>query len=449
MYETLMPRALGGGRAPSRARRVWVADALGVTERGLDAARRELLAAGEHGPWLSRSAPRGAKRSVLHLALQVPSQTGGTYAAVPAWTLALVRGGRHRPEGTISPDAWRLYALGELTRRQRDAFEASVRFLAGLLDVSADTARRRVMELEAAGLWRVAERPGAALLIRPTLTPQQAEATASAYAEYGRASTADPSQPDALTPRNQTHSPLATRRTPLESAPFESVSQESTDAPPAVGALQVGGTDAWPADAGRRKKSAAKGRATPRRPRPRAVDRRAAELYRALPPELTARIPEHGRRRVVEVLAGELAERSPAELAERIAARAEHWRYRLAEVTEPVAVAITIARRGYDCVDVRCEDHVRLDTGQPCGACAETARQITERRLAASEPPVIHDQPPAGPKSPASGSHAPTGPLSAPPPPPVVPCPSGRHLNARHRPDGECAGCWADRIAIE
>jgi hypothetical protein len=164
---------------------------------------------------------------------------------------------------------------------------------------------------------------------------------------------------------------------------------------------------------------------------------------------LTAQLSEHGRYRVLAVLAAELKHRSPAELAERIAIRWEHWRYRPEEVTEPAAVAITIARRGYDCVDVRCEDHARLDTGQPCGACAETARQITKRRLAASEPPVIHDQPSAGPESPGSDSQAPTGPLSAPPPPPVVPCPSGRHLNARHRPDGECAGCWADRIAID
>ncbi|WP_127938565.1 hypothetical protein [Nonomuraea polychroma] len=49
MYETLMPHALGGGRAPAYARRCWVADALGVNEKTLDGARRQLLASGPGG----------------------------------------------------------------------------------------------------------------------------------------------------------------------------------------------------------------------------------------------------------------------------------------------------------------------------------------------------------------------------------------------------------------
>ncbi|MBB5082346.1 hypothetical protein [Nonomuraea endophytica] len=53
MYETLMPRALGGGRAPAYARRCWVADALSVSEKTLDGARRQLLAEDvPGGPWL-------------------------------------------------------------------------------------------------------------------------------------------------------------------------------------------------------------------------------------------------------------------------------------------------------------------------------------------------------------------------------------------------------------
>jgi hypothetical protein len=44
MYETLMPRALGGAKAAAHARRCWVAEALGVSEKTVDGARRELLA---------------------------------------------------------------------------------------------------------------------------------------------------------------------------------------------------------------------------------------------------------------------------------------------------------------------------------------------------------------------------------------------------------------------
>ncbi|MBB4706145.1 hypothetical protein [Sphaerisporangium siamense] len=441
MYETLMPRGLRGGRAPARARRIWVGEALGVTPKSLDAARRELLAAGECGPWLSRSAPRGAKRAVRHMALHVPAQTGEKFAAVPAWTLDLVHGGRHRPEGTISPDAWRLYGLGELERENAETFEASVRFLGKLLHASPDTGRRRAFELEASGLWQVAERPGGRLVIRPMQTPQEAFTAASAYAEHGRAQVVDPSQPSAFTPRNETHSPLATKRTPQESDLQESPLPESDDAPPAVGVVQVGRARARAADAGRVERSA------PRKGPGRGSDPRAAEVYRqAVPAELAALIPAHGRRRVLAVLSAELVHREPGELAARIAARFESWRYRLAEVTDATAVAITLARRGYHCVDVRCEDHVRLDTGQRCSACAETAHEITKGRQTASDGPVIDDQPPPGRVIPASGSNAPTRPLSAAPPPLTDTCP--RHPGARERADGECAGCWVDRIAI-
>ncbi len=66
-------------------------------------------------------------------------------------------------------------------------------------------------------------------------------------------------------------------------------------------------------------------------------------------------------------------------------ARFEHWRYRLAEVTDPTGVAITITRRSYDCIDPRCEDHVRLETGRPCGACAHVSHEIAQMRLSASQ----------------------------------------------------------------
>jgi hypothetical protein len=109
MYETLMPRGIGGGRAPRMARRCFVADRAGCSKTALDDARRELLAPAEGGPYLARSAPRGSKRSVKHAALKLPQETGEPYAAAPAWTLDRVWAGRRRPAERVSMDAWRLY----------------------------------------------------------------------------------------------------------------------------------------------------------------------------------------------------------------------------------------------------------------------------------------------------------------------------------------------------
>ncbi|MFD1541894.1 hypothetical protein [Nonomuraea guangzhouensis] len=137
MYETLMPRGLDGGRAPARARRCWVADALGVSEKTLDGARRELLADVAGGPWLARSSPLGAKRAVRHAALRLPRDTGDSYVKVPAWTLDLLsascEAGRR-----ISPSAWRLYALLLVNRGRADQpLETSVGYLGGLTPAAA------------------------------------------------------------------------------------------------------------------------------------------------------------------------------------------------------------------------------------------------------------------------------------------------------------------------
>jgi hypothetical protein len=109
MYETLMPHGLGGGRAAA-ARRRYVAEWAGTSTGALDEARRELLAAVPGGPYLSRSTPRGAKRSVKHAVLQLPRETSEPFSPVPSWTLDLVWAGHRRPAGRLSPVAWRLYA---------------------------------------------------------------------------------------------------------------------------------------------------------------------------------------------------------------------------------------------------------------------------------------------------------------------------------------------------
>lgn len=62
-YQTLMAHWIGG-RIPASARRQFVAERAGTSTTALDDARRELLAATSDGAFLSRSAPRGSKRSV-------------------------------------------------------------------------------------------------------------------------------------------------------------------------------------------------------------------------------------------------------------------------------------------------------------------------------------------------------------------------------------------------
>ncbi|WP_344866486.1 hypothetical protein [Planomonospora alba] len=443
VYETLMPAGIDGGRAPAYARRRWVAAALGTTETALDNARRELLADVEGGPWLARSAPRGAKRAVKHAALRLPRLTREAYAAVPAWTLDLVHAGRRRPAGTITPDAWRLYALVLLARQEHRPLEASVGYLGALLGASAATGRRRLAELERVGLVDVVARCGGRLLVTPVLDAETAEQTALDYAERGRKTTAHPSQPVALTPDKLRHSPLPGSGTPQKTPVLNSDDLEAPDLPPAVGDVQVGRAAARPADAGEARRSPKKGRPTPKRPRRGGrgvVHPAAAELYRVLPEKLRSRIPEHGRRRVLAALTAELAARTPAELAERIAGRWQHWRYRPEEIADPTAVAITTVRRGYDCPRPECEDH-RLPDGHECSACAEIGRQINEGRRAVLSGPQTVEHPAAGIDGPPPAAPGLSGALSASSPP----CP--QHPGAARRPGGECAGCWVDRIA--
>lgn len=139
MYEPLMPHALDDDRALARC---------------------QLLAPTKEGPYLSRSTPRGAKRSVLHAALRRPRETGERYAPVPAWTLDMAWDGRHRP--TISAEAWRLYttAVDRAHRDGKPPFDATMARPAAALNTSQATARRRLTQLEAAGLIEATARPG-------------------------------------------------------------------------------------------------------------------------------------------------------------------------------------------------------------------------------------------------------------------------------------------------
>ncbi|WP_146103774.1 hypothetical protein [Nonomuraea solani] len=158
-------------------------------------------------------------------------------------------------------------------------------------------------------------------------------------------------------------------------------SQLDASRPPAAGDVQV--VDAQPLAPGRQVSPI---RAAPLTARHPATTRQAAEVYRhALPASLAQAIPASGRRRVLTVIAAELANRTPVELAERIRRRWEPWQWR-EDIADVTSVAITIVRRGYHYPDLRCEDQHRLDTGQPCGACAEVAAEVVRRRVGASSP---------------------------------------------------------------
>ncbi len=224
--------------------------------------------------------------------------------------------------------------------------------------------------------------------------------------ERGRQSVTPPGVNLSPPPR-QSVAPRGDTVTP-KTAQEPSVETSVEPSPPAVGEVQVPTRAREAAYAAGDRDSRVKSGPTRKRPQG-AAPTAASRLYRRLPKALRARVPDHGSRRVLEALEWELAHRSEAELAERIERRAARWEYRAGEARDATAVAITIVRRGYDCPDLRCEDHVRLDTGKPCEHCAETA---TSRRPASPAP---------------------------------RPCPN--HPGAVRRADGECAGCWVDRVA--
>lgn len=129
--------------------------------------------------------------------------------AVPAWTLDLMSATSMSDRG-ISPAAWRLYALvlaGHGGAVQ--PLETSVGHLGGLLGASADTGRRRLRELERAGMAEVTQRRGGRLRVRPVLDPEEAVTVAVTYATRGRQHTTSPSQPRVFTPGKAEQSPLA------------------------------------------------------------------------------------------------------------------------------------------------------------------------------------------------------------------------------------------------
>jgi hypothetical protein len=420
-YEDLMAPGIDGGRVATRARRKVVAEAFGTSTTVVDDARRELLAEGDGGAWLHRSSPQGCKRATRHLALRRPQDTGAPFVRVPRWTRERVWLGRDRTAGQYSAAAWRLYALA-LRRTGPDGgtVDASMSALGAMIRASGSTARRRLAELEAAGLAEVTERPGCWPRIRIVVHPDEADEVAEHYREQGRRRaepSRDPCQIPAITPVRSRHPAPPDHGTPQEADPPKADLEEAKKLPPVGDQAQEVARARREADAGTQDhRSSGNAAAAPvRRRAKRGASAAAVRLLRhEMPRALLTRVPEHGIRRVLRALDEELAHRSVAELAARIGIRWEAWRYRPEDIQDPTAVAITLARRGYHCADLRCEQAINLDTVTPCGWC-EQEHQAPSLGPEPLSTPETAEEPSADTRTHPEPSRGLSGALTAPP----------------------------------
>lgn len=106
-------------------------------------------------------------------------------------------------------------------------------------------------------------------------------------------------------------------------------------------------------------------------------------IVAALPTELIAGMSEADRDKVMRAAEVELVHRSPVALAARVRRRLHAWRGH--DIRRPVAVALTVLRRGYNCPRPDCEDHM-LPSGHECGACAAIGAEVNHARLEAVAP---------------------------------------------------------------
>lgn len=154
--------------------------------------------------------------------------------------------------------------------------------------------------------------------------------------------------------------------------------------------------------------------------------RTVAEVYRALPRPLTATIRTAASRKVLDEIAAQLQHRTPAELLDRVQ---RNWaEFDGAPVRDGVGVARRVLRRGFDCLDVRCEDGVQLDTGESCKSCEQD-------RQARNGPPGHVAAPPSGSKTGGSPDGEPATPALA-----AVPAPRPGQLAAERNAARSTAG---------
>ncbi|MEV1174928.1 hypothetical protein [Nonomuraea sp. NPDC049784] len=410
LYEALGTPDVLGGRQPARARRCWVADQLGVSERTLDRARTELLA--DHdgaGPFLVREI-RGRNRSALHFALRRPQETRKPYAAVPAWSLARIHAGPGRLEGQVCPETWRAYAV-LVDRLDPAGHDVTLAKLGVWWSCSATTARRRLRALEAVGWVRVRRRGGLWMHVQ-AITDEHLITIVSADEVPadgpGASATLDESPlPDLTTPPlpEASDRPLP-NVTPPYGAPSEGAPSESSPSasanPLAVGDLQHRKGERWSALPRERPIIDGDKPGTASRRRPPG----ALSVMTAIPLPWQLDMSSGDRDRVLAAIEKEMAAgKTVTEMTLRIRRRLTTWAGR--QPRRPVAAALTVIKRGYDCPRPDCENHL-LPSGHPCGACAEIGLEVYQQRHAqtAGAPAAQADVSPTPPlSSPAQAAH--------------------------------------------
>lgn len=215
--------SLGKGGV-AKAGRDFLAAKAGGGKTSVDDARRLLIAGG----YLARSL-EGSRRTAKHKALKHPSRTHSRSAPVPSWTLDRVKVKAIPGEGTVRPDAWRIYCRALMQKgRNPELRNMTVAEIGRWVGGSADTGQRRLRELEEAGLVEVIATPGGKLTIRVSCTAQEAASHAAFYAEYGRQIDAEkvygppadpgshPPQIPAVTTADSGSHPPADSGTPIE-----------------------------------------------------------------------------------------------------------------------------------------------------------------------------------------------------------------------------------------
>ncbi|MFC4116541.1 hypothetical protein [Nonomuraea zeae] len=401
LYEALQYRNAHGGQEPARARRCWVAERLGVSERTLDRARTELLTDHGGGPFLTRRL-RGRNRSALHTVLHRPQETRRRYAAVPAWALARVRAGEAATaDGHVCPETFRTWVV-LCDKLDPDGHDLTLAKLGQWLSCSPTTARRRLRALEAAGWVRVHRRGnGFWMHVQAVVEegliaalPQDHNHSSDDGEEVsGCPAPSDHSPvPDvASLPLPQTSGPHVPDLTP----PYETPSKEPPSEDPSAKnpfPLAVGGAQ--------HRKDASRNALTRERqindeppPAPAVTRPRGGpSVMTALPLEWQLRMSQSERERVLAAIDDELAQgRTIAQLTARVRRRLTVW-----SGTRPrraVAAALTVVERGYHCPHPMCEEHL-LPSGHPCEACAAIGatmnrqRQLSSASSDAEEPPA-------------------------------------------------------------
>lgn len=146
--------------------------------------------------------------------------------------------------------------------------------------------------------------------------------------------------------------------------------------------------------------------------------RTLTEVYRALPRQLTSKIRTAASRKVLDEIGTQLQHRTPEELLARVE---RNWAaFDGLPIHDGVGAARRVLRRGFPCIDVRCEDGVQLDTGESCRSCGQERHKPSPRHVAA---------PPSG----RSDSGTPDGETATPPvAPAAVPPPRPGNLAAEH-----------------